>query len=564
MEQINIPKYLTYTKNGSTFLKLKNTGDFMNFNKFIETQLKNIIKKNNLSKKHTLLHTGNKILKSKQRNQLWMEEITNSCWHTIQLLYNHTKTFSYLNAKDINLSELPKKLIFYNLLEFENDFSKHIKKRPGLFNTYYQNKNVKNTKIIGRTYYTGRKYSCPLDIKKYLEEVDAIIASKQMINKYLKNITYVYLHNNYSKIKNTVVGKDIAKIFLEHCLISRKLNFGGFVNFNQHAESFSKNIGQLQLPSEIPKSKKQFIEFYRLFAKEIYYKIAKQPYKIMPHIPYLHYYKGIYRPNHGTLNIMRQSLFTMKVMQIFKNNNSNLFDRVFNTKPRLHIFIFISLLFQIMRVGEGISGITESKLIPIDLTIVKELFPSLEYQSLYKNTLIGTHIYSAIFCKSILQQYNLDKKEVDLLSAITFIYFKIDEYGNNKTMRLKNYKFENVNNDTIFVILTFLFASGHYLDHCRGPWSDIMEKPFFKVLLNTIKATKTDKEELIEFVQKILIKTQVNGQVTKGKHCVSTKKCCQKLLKNGRYTNKKFTMYSKNFDKLYNLLNYPREIQSLI
>ena len=78
-------------------------------------------------------------------------------------------------------------------------------------------------------------------------------------------------------------------------------------------------------------------------------------------------------------------------------------------------------------------------------------------------------------------------------------------------VQLKNYKFETINNNTIFLILTFIFASGHNLDHCRGPWSEIMEEPFFKSLLNAIKATKHDEEQLIEYVQQTLIKTQVKG-----------------------------------------------------
>ena len=470
-----------------------------------------------------MLHTGNKIFKNKLKNQLWLGYIPKSCWYTVQLQHKYSNKYGYINAEDINLSDLPKELIVYNLLEFDKEYFTHINKKMGLISAHYNNKTILNKKIVGRTNYLYNKIYCPKSIIKNAD-IDAIISSKEMVNKYLKKIKYACLINNYSHIDNIIPGEDIANLYLEYHKFVRKVKWDGLFNFTSYAKNFHKNIRELKLLNKIPLVEEKFINFNKLFLKEIYYKLATKPYKILPYLPYLHYYNGVNRANHGTVNIIRQGLFTIKLLQIFKKRNNSLYKKVFKNSILVKLILIRSHFVSLLRVGEGIVGLTESKLLPINLELIKNLFPNLDnkYYEIFtsETKLMNNHmLYSCILFKAILTQYKnniINDKLIDYLSSMMLNYIHIDEPGNNNYMNVSNFKFNSIGDLEQYNLLTILYWFGHYMDHCRGPWSNIMEESFNKLILNTIKATQKDREDLIEFVQKKIIQTQIKGRVIKG------------------------------------------------
>jgi len=591
--KINLPKNLIYEKNGYTFLKLKGKNNFVLFLEYIKQELFKIIKSITNKNNYILLHSGDKIIKKKftKDKQLWMEELNSqACWSLVQFNWKYFKTTSYQLTSDLNLSLLPDNLFYFNILEFDNNFKDKIINEKGHFKATY-NINYLNTKVVGRTNYKGKLISCPLDYFVNNKNIpDAIITNSNFFFKHIKKIHYVSLENQYNKL-SSIDGLELEKTYITLCN-KVDLNFKGWRNFNKLSKSYSNNIKELQI-NKVPLVNDKFELFYKNFLNQIFYKIVNKPYKSLPYIPILHFTKSVHRANHGTLNIMRQGLFTMKILQLFKKRNESLYHKLFKNKILLKLVIIRSHFCSILRVGEAIIGLTESKLVPIDITLIKKLFPNLnkKYHKVFtsEQKLMNNHmLYSTILFKTVLLQNKnsiINDELIDYLSSMMLNYIQIDDTGNNKNMNITNLKFNNLGNIEHYHLLTILFWFGHYMDHCRGPWSDIMETTFSNLFLNTINATHNDKIKYFDYVQKILLKTQLKGEPIQSKKCVpdnkintkknnsiqntkkskkdiiSTKKCCTKLVSKGRYANKDFKLYSKDFDKLYRDLNFKKELE---
>lgn len=594
--KLNLPKKLIYQKDGYTFLKLKGKKNFVLFLEYIKKELLKIVKSITDKNNYILLHSGDKIIKKNFTNdrQLWMEELNDqACWSLAQFNWKYFKTTSYQLTSDLNLSLLPDNLFYFNILEFDNKFKDKIVNEKGHFKAAYSI-NYLNNKVVGRTNYKGKIISCPLDYFINDKNIpDAIITNSKFFFKHIKKIHYISLENQYNKL-DSIDGLELEKTYITLCN-KVDVKFKGWRNFNKLSQSYSKNIRELQI-TKVPLVNDKFELFYKNFLNQIFHKIASKPYKSLPYIPILHYAKSIHRANHGTLNIMRQGLFTIKILQLFKKRNESLYNKIFKNKLLLKLVIIRSHFCSIVRVGEGIVGLTESKLIPIDITLIEKLFPNLnkKYHKIFtsEQKLTTSHsIYSAILFKTILLHSKnsvINDELIDYLSSMMLNYIRINDTGNNEAMKVKNLRFDSIGEIEKYYLLSILHFFGHNMDHCRGPWSDVMEMSFNKLFLNTINATYNDKIKYFDYVQKILLKTQLKGEPIQSKKCVpdnkistkknnsiqntkkskkdiiSTKKCCTKLVSKGRYANKDFKVYSKDFDKLYRDLNFKKELELLI
>lgn len=573
----NIKLYLPdnlITKIGKEyFLNINNNKTLSYYYDYFNIEIDKIIDKNNFNKDTHFLHTGSKLLFNKDiRTQTWFESLEGyKCWlpnYIIHKYFNASYYHILFNKKMINLNKLPKIINYINIVELK-DFHKVEKKTlRTYFSERYTNNNIKKHNVIKRTRFLGKFTSCGM--YSLNNKPDAIIVSSSRIKKSKpKTKILIEVINKYSN-DDVINGIKLSDEYLKYCNYVSKLNFKGLTKFKKISESYYKNISNLEIPSKFPSNKNNFINYHRILMSELIKHIVDKKYKKLSYIPKIHYINGVPRPNHGVVNIMRQCLFSIKVIEIFKKRNRKLFNNVFEDKHMLFGIIIASHFIAILRIGEGIKGLTESNYITIDSEILKTIFPNIEHTIFNGLVYSNQQVYSGIFLKSILNMYNVDEKTIDIIASTIFYHLDVSNF---KKLGIEDYKFKKINKQSIYIILFSIVTFGHYSDHCRGPWSNILEEPFIKLLLNTINATYEDRIEIFEYIQKNIIKTQIKTKLIKGEKCIkktknnnniSTKKCCDIIVKNGRYSNKKFKLYSKNFTKLYNVLNFKNELNNIL
>ena len=573
-KSLQLPNSIIKKINGDYFLDLTSKENLTIYYDYFNKEIDKIISNGNFNKDIHFLHTGAKISfkDNNIREQTWFESIEGyKCWlpnYIIHKYFNPSYSRILFNKKLLNLSKLPKIINYINIVELKN-FDKVAKKSlRGYFSARYKNNNIKKHNVIKRTRYLGRLIACG----KYNfnnTNPDAIIVSASRLKKSKpKTKILIEVGNKYSNDDDCIDGLKLSEEYLKYCEYVSELDFKGYTKFKKLSESYSKDILDLDIPNKFPNTNNSFSKYHRALMKELIQKIVDKKYKRLPYLPKLHYTKGVPRPNHGVLNIVRQGLFTVKLLQLFKKRNTKLFNRIFKDKNLIYLTIIASHFVHILRIGEGIKGLTESNFIKMDSKILKKLFPNIDY-SMFKDLVYNNHqIYSGIFLKSILNMYNIDEKNIDMISSTISCFFTDTDL---KKLGIENFNFNKINNESIFIIIWAIIWFGHYADHCRGPWSDIFNESFIKLLLNTIKATYQDRIDLFEYIQKTLIKTQIKAKFIKGDKCIkktknntkSTKKCCTNMVKAGRYSQKNFTMYSKNYDKLYSILEFNKELKNL-
>ena len=571
---LELPNSIIKKINGNYFLDLTNKKNLDIYYNYFNKEIDKIINTRNLNKEIHFLHTGAKLsFKDNDiRAQTWFESLKDyKCWlpnYIIRKYFIPSYSRILLNSKLLNLNKLPKIINYVNIVELKN-FDKVSKKYlRGYFSARYKNNNIKKYNVIKRTRFLGRLTDCGLYTLNNTKS-DAIIISASRLKKSRPKIKIlIEITNKYSNDYEFISGVKLSEEYLKYCEYVSKLDFKGYTKFKKLSESYSIDILDLNIPNKFPYTNNSFYKYHKILVKELIQKIVDKKYKRLPYLPKLHYTKGVPRPNHGVLNIVRQGLFTVKLLQIFKKRNTKLFNRVFKNKQLIYLTIIASHFISILRVGEGIKGLTESNYIKMDSKILKNLFPSIDH-SLFKDLVYSNQqIYSGIFLKSILNMYNIDEKIIDMISST--IYWYLDDKSFKK-FDIKEFNFTKINNESVFIIIWAIIHFGHYTDHCRGPWSEIFDQSFIKLLLNTIKATYQDRIYLFEYIQKILIKTQIKSKFIKGDKCIkktknntkSTKKCCTNMVKAGMYSQKNFTIYSKNYDKLYSILKFNNELNNL-
>ena len=574
--KIVLPEKIIVKKNNNYYLDITTFKNLSFFYNYFNQEIDKIITKYKLDKNIHFTHTGKILLFDHKhiRQQTWFESIEGyKCWlpnYIIHKYFNPSYSSIILKKNPINLSNLPKILNYINIVELHKFDKRVIKTLKGYFSKKYKNNVIKKYNVIKRSRYLGRFTSCgkfSLNSKK----TDAIIMSSKMLKKSKpKTKILIEIINKYNN--NTIINSlELSDKYLNYCNYLSTINFKGYNNFKKLSESYSNNIQKLEIPKIFPNNKNNFIDYHNIIMREITKHIVDKKYKSLAYIPSIYFTNGIPRPNHGVVNIMRQGLFTIKILELFKKRNNQLFKKIFKTNTMIFLVIISSHFLELMRIGDGIRGLNGfgvSKYVLLNNKILKNIFPTIDtsmFDGLDYNNQI---IYSGIFLKSFLSMYNIDEKIIDNISST--IYYNLKE-KNFKKLGIDNFKFKN--NPNHYIILYCVVKFGNFADDCRSPLSsNILEENFIKLLLNTINATYEDRIELFEYIQKIILKTQINSKLIKGSKCIkktinnniSTKKCCSNIVKSGRYTNKNFKIYSKNYNKLYMALNFNKELKKLL
>ena len=119
---------------------------------------------------------------------------------------------------------------------------------------------------------------------------------------------------------------------------------------------------------------------------------------------------------------------------------------------------------------------------------------------------------------------NIDQDQLKLVSrAVSYHYF-YKSLGYNiapKTM-LEKPKLSNMD---IFFLHYTLVIGGHYMDHCRGSWSNMLEQKFFHTFFRQLGDTDSaGANNLAKMVAEWTAKTQVNQVDTSPDYSKTTSK----------------------------------------
>jgi len=587
--KIPFPKELIVIKNNEHYFDVSDTKKFKTYVYYINNKIGTLIKKYNLMPHKHFLHAGNRLLfsKNKTMDQTWFEPISGTpcyaSWYTIRPLLPNIKAPAFFDYKDniINLERSPNIISYINIVELTNN--KLLIKSTD-FQSFFD-KNVNTKKLIKKKVLTRKNYlrkigNCGFESFE-INTTDAVIMSKKAIIKSKpKTKILIIIDNPYSIIDKIV---DNEYIYRDFNLISNMFDINIFNSlyiikyFTQKYNKYLHNLTIYKYPSN--PNKNNLLEFCKSFLQNIIEKIINKPYLLDYNDKIEYKNTTVYRPNHGTVNILRQGLFSLKILQLFKKRNPKLFNQIFNSKERLICLILACFFKSLTRIGEGIFEGKIDKY--INEKILKKMFPGLPIQFYKDATISGHGIFSSILYKSIFDNIGIKSSQYQDINYLIMYYLHLTEDGDNKIFKIKNFNFDNSQNKYIEpIVIRSLISVGHYLDHCRGSYSGILYEPFVRLLNNTILLTLEDKKYIMNFVKEILIKTQFKNKIIKNEVCTiedetlltetnnPSKKCCDRLNKhlsrNTRYTNKKFFKLSNNFSQLYKTLDIENQIKKLL
>lgn len=567
-------KFFKQDQNNNNYIDLSGNNG-LEFNRLLSIDIKKIIENNSNLKKNIFIHSGYKFDFEKLTDNLYLEEYNkyyDFCWLGFQLLHKgiHTSSsFNHIFKKKIYSNNNKEILLYVNVFEFDkkNKINEDIIEKSILLNP---NVSTLKNNIVGRKNYLYSKLICPQKKK-----IDAVVISK----KKFKSLNYK------TKYIIKIINPFYNQIYSQYVNLCSFMNETNYYNRIKNAHIDMKNyIKNIELDNNLFEDNTKIYNYIKKIIYEINNNIATKKY-LLNSFDYKAYKNTrIYRPNHGSLNMFRQSLFTIKLLQIFKKNNTKLFNNIFDHNLKIYLIILASYSVNIGRVGEGIKILFESKIKSIDESILQKIFDYKFIDKFNKNIGYTSHgIYSGIILKSILMKYydKFDKKTINYIEKICFFLARYPNSENDYDIfGVKDLIINNFNELNKDYILCLIIWSGHYMDHCRGPWSDIMDENFMILLLNICKATQKDRENLMIFTKKRLINTQLNAEVNpnekcvpnienayndkKNKHIKYSKKCCSRIVKNGRYANKKFFKYSKKISDLFTKFKYKNEIDKLL
>ena len=129
-----------------------------------------------------------------------------------------------------------------------------------------------------------------------------------------------------------------------------------------------KNINDTQFKID---GKINYEAYIKHFLSEIFNKISVNSYPYSPSQVHL----GINRFNHGSLNHMRSVLFCLKMVEKFKNNSTDVFNKLFSTdkqKKLLTVLILSSIFKSLLRIDE--TGGTDTGYYVSPPEVTKEAF----------------------------------------------------------------------------------------------------------------------------------------------------------------------------------------------
>jgi hypothetical protein len=314
------------------------------------------------------------------------------------------------------------------------------------------------------------------------------------------------------------------------------------------------------------------------------YKCSEQLFYAISTLPYFKYgtiSHGVHRRNHGGIHQFRSFLFGAYAVELFLKGNSKYFTlNISNNKVEL-IFLFIAMnLFALMRVDEGpnpINFFNNDK----NKNIFETLFPNISIhtdvtnyfcdnkggspaKTIYMATLASSFIYMSM-CKyfkanNAFIHNNLSDEFIEKVALGLCMYEEDRNTLNEATHNLEK----------IFLIHGIV-SIGHFSDHCRFVFSDILEQThidytILKMFEGDIHNQTNCTHQLIRYIISVIsfteytnyerIKKYTENDWLKITSKYSTKIICQRKFINecgieDRYNSEYFSSYSHDFNLMY-------------
>jgi len=222
--------------------------------------------------------------------------------------------------------------------------------------------------------------------------------------------------------------------------------------------------------------------------------------------------------------------------------------------------LILSTMFEsILRIDEKSSS---KVLCELSENYFKKLYPTLDYNNLGKNIALSTHqLASSIFFIVLMKKCfkgSIPEYEIELLGKGVSYHYKDDQTLNIENLTLTNITDNNNNNNLKFFIYYVIIVCGHYLDHCRGPYSDMINEPYIKKLFNLFDIKEKDRIELVKLVVNTLRITEFKRydgkikNINKSSQMIKKNGYCSQL--RGRKYNPLYKTLSLDFEKCYTTL----------
>ena len=325
-----------------------------------------------------------------------------------------------------------------------------------------------------------------------------------------------------------------------------------------------KNLNNINLTKL---KKNEEIEFITNLFKNLANNISKQPYT-----NYDYFYDGnIFRKNHGLLNHLRSIFMCIELLNIFKQNNENLYNEIFNNKNYIIAILVSSYCIALLRTDESGSP-NELYSIKDKKWFIKNFEEILIYPDLLDTTFYLHDLASSILLKILLEYIDIKLNDKNIISFCPLFFYNKKFYKIFYLNKLNN----NFNLKKLYLFYSIpLF--GHTSDHFRGGFSNIFYEDYINKLFEILNITTEQEKYLLEkqihllniteYKSKIIIKNINNCISYKNRFKPSNKmkKCApsRKFRSKERFKNKNFINLSNNFEKAYCYLDLDNKLEIL-
>lgn len=221
--------------------------------------------------------------------------------------------------------------------------------------------------------------------------------------------------------------------------------------------------------------------------------------------------KNIPRNNHGSGNIFRQFLFTcVKLFYFVHNNNVNtnkLMETLNivnggNNKKKILYLLLSSAFKSIGRISEGSDYFIDddNKEKKIKIRNNHFIISNTEYNELINNLPLSNYkdysYMGALLCIKFLN-YHIPPDNDDELMFLCICAYSLTYHMDNN---IDNDQVQKLETDlSKFYLIHSITVSGHYMDHCRGGYSNFLgenhSKYYFKVMFENSKNNNKKKKK---------------------------------------------------------------------
>jgi hypothetical protein len=375
--------------------------------------------------------------------------------------------------------------------------------------------------------------------------------------------------------------------------------------YSLHA--YGSNISRFNLKKSIASGgvthKKSYISFYHNFMKDVYTHIFNTTYYSQAHTITTEDGIVVNRPNHGSAHFLRKVWTSLHMTTLARTTHPELFNIITRDGNINNILaLAMSPVFvRMLRIDEDATllGFKDEK-------AWAALFPILYSYGIYEDlfgidtTVSPSQIAVCFILKTILKKLVTNDDEIiEIYTLCMILYSKKDSYM-DRVYRAYEGKQEDVtvsfNSNLVArkeklkyqIIITYgLIMTPHYMDHCRGAFSEGLDEVFVKF---SMKVFNIDYEQRMNIISKSIGNILKTGEYTTWRgmniesyetnqvhirSCIamsnlhapkvsSYKTCCQEFDRSTRFTSPLFGKCSTDFNFCYTTLGIDTELENLI